>query len=90
MSSKEIEVSAIPAARRLAVDAVCAIEEAFPCSILVSEVHLLLLLVDEVVICGVVHSRNLFFLERFLKTLKDFVKLRAQPEASMVEGWIVQ
>ena len=30
------------------------------------------------------------FLERFLKTLKDFVRLRAKPEASMAEGWIVQ
>lgn len=72
------------------MDAVCAIEEAFPRSILVSQVHLLLHLVDEVAICGVVHSRNMFFLERFLKTLKDFVRLRAQPEASMAEGWIVQ
>ncbi|KAI5058191.1 hypothetical protein GOP47_0026361 [Adiantum capillus-veneris] len=31
----------------------------------------------------------MFFLERFLKTLKDFVRLRSQPEASMVEvEWI--
>ena len=72
------------------MDAVCAIEEAFPRSILVSQVHLLLHLVDEVAICGVVHSRCMFFLERFLKTLKDFVRLRAQSEASMAEGWIVQ
>lgn len=90
VSSKEIEISAIPAARLLAVEAVCAIEDAFPRSILVSQVHILLHLIDEVAICGVVHSRWMFFLERFLKTLKDFVRLRAQPEASMAEGWIVQ
>ncbi|KAI5062400.1 hypothetical protein GOP47_0022939 [Adiantum capillus-veneris] len=32
----------------------------------------------------------MLFLERFLKTLKDFVRLRSQLEASMAEGWIVQ
>lgn len=90
ISSKEIEVEAIPPARLLAVEAVCAIEDAFPRSILVSQVHLILHLVDEIALCGVVHARWMFFLERFLKTLKDFVRLRAQPEASMAEGWIVQ
>lgn len=35
VSSKEIEVDAIPAARLLAIEAVCAIEDSFPRSILV-------------------------------------------------------
>ena len=52
--------------------------------------HLLVYLIDEITICGVVHSRWMFFLERFLKTLKDFVRQKAQPEASMAESWIVQ
>ena len=83
VSSKEIEVSAIPAARRLlAIEATCAIiEDAFPRSILVSQVHLFLHR-EEIAICGVVHSRWMFFLERFLKTLKDFVRLRSQPEVN--------
>ena len=68
----------------------CAIEDAFPRSILVSQVHVLVHLIDEISICGVVHSRWMFFLERFLKTLKDFVRQKAQPEASMAESWIVQ
>ncbi len=42
VSSKEIEVSAIPTAWLLAIEATCAIEDAFPRSILVSQVHLLL------------------------------------------------
>ena len=79
MSSKEIEVSTIPTARLLAIEATCAIEDAFPRSILVSQVHLLLHL-EEIAICGVVHSRWMFFLERFLKTLKDFVRLQSQPK----------
>ena len=86
VSSKEIEIAAIPTARLLAVEAVCAIEDAFPRSILVSQVHLLVHLIDEIAICGIVHSRWMFFLEGFLKTLKDFVRQSAQPEASMVES----
>ncbi|MCO5564316.1 hypothetical protein L7F22_017976 [Adiantum nelumboides] len=39
---------------------------------------------------GTVHARWMFFLERFMKTLKGFVRQRAQPEGSMAEGWMVQ
>ena len=52
--------------------------------------HVLVHLIDEIAIYGVVHSRWTFFLERFLKTLKDFIRQKAQPEASMAESWIVQ
>ena len=45
---------------------------------------------DEVALAGVVHARWMFFLECFMKTLKGFVRQRARPEASMVEGWLVQ
>ena len=90
VSSKEIEVSIIPSVKIMAVEEVCVLEESFPHSILVSQVHLLVHLIDEISLCRVVHARWMFFLERFLKILKDFVRLRAQPEASMVEGWIVQ
>lgn len=83
-------MSAIPNMKILATEAVCGMEESFPRSILVSQVHLLVHVIDEISLCGVVHSRWMFFLERFLKTLKDFVRLRARPEASMAEGWIVQ
>ena len=56
VSSKDVEILAIPAACLLAVEAMCGIEEAFPHSILVRKVHLLVHLIDEVAICGVVHS----------------------------------
>ena len=73
----------------MAVEAVCLIEEAFPRSILSSQLHVVVHLIDEIAICGVVHSRWMFFLERFLKTLKGFVRQRARPECRMVEGWLV-
>jgi hypothetical protein len=32
----------------------------------------------------------MFFLEHFMKKLKDFVRQNAQPEGSMSEGWLNQ
>ena len=66
------------------------IENTFPTSILTNQIHIIVHLVDEVAIAGVVHTRWMFYLERFMKTLKAFVRQKARPEGSMAEGWLVQ
>ncbi|MCO5547710.1 hypothetical protein L7F22_001161 [Adiantum nelumboides] len=90
ISCKEINPTTIARARKDAIETVCALEEHFPTSILNIQVHLLVHLVDEVEIAGTVHAQWMFFLERFMKTLKGFVRQRARPEGSMAEGWMVQ
>ncbi|MCO5580232.1 hypothetical protein L7F22_034098 [Adiantum nelumboides] len=90
ISYKEINPETIVRARDNAIEIVCLLEEHFPTSILNIQVHLLVHLVDEVEITGTVHARWMFFLERFMKTLKGFVRQRAQLEGSMAEGWLVQ
>lgn len=77
-------------AREDAIKTVCLLEDHFPTSILNVQVHLLVHLVDEVQLAGTVHARWMFFLERFMKTLKGFVRQKARPEGSMAEGWLVQ
>ncbi|MCO5574600.1 hypothetical protein L7F22_028388 [Adiantum nelumboides] len=66
------------------------IEKYLPPSMLTIQVHLLVHVVDEIEMAGTVHCRWMFFLERFMKTLKGFVRQKARPEGSMAEGWIVQ
>jgi len=90
ISLKEIDPQTIVRAREDAIQVLCLIEEHFPTSILNIQVHLLVHLVDEVEIAGTVHARWMFFLERFMKTLKGFVRQKARPEGSMSEGWLVQ
>lgn len=90
ISCKEINPSSIVRAKEDAIETVCLLEEHFPTSILNIQAHLLVHLVDEVEIAGTVHARWMFFLERFMKTLKGFVRQRARPEGSMAEGWLVQ
>ena len=45
---------------------------------------------SRVAIAGIVHSRWMFFLKRFMKTLKGIACQRARPEGSMDEAWLVQ
>ena len=73
ISSKEIRKDTIEAARLNAIESVCMVEKFFRTSVLTIQMHLLLHVVDEVAIAETVHSRWMFFLERFMKTLKGFV-----------------
>jgi hypothetical protein len=54
------------------------------------QVHLLVHAIEDMAICGPVSSKWMFFLECFMKTLKDFVRQNARPEGSMCEGWLIQ
>ena len=90
VSSKAIDPVMLDDAHVMAVEVVCLVEETFPRTILTSQLHLIVHLVDEIALCGTVHARWMFFLERFMKTLKDFVRQSARPEGSMAKGWLIQ
>ena len=51
--------------------------------------HYLIHLVEEIELCGPVHSRSMWMVERHLKSLKALVRQRPHPEGSMVEGYMV-
>jgi hypothetical protein len=59
-------------------------------TIMTSQVHLLVHVIQDMAICGPVSSSWMFFLERFMKTFKDFVRQNARPEGNMCEGWLIQ
>ena len=59
--------------RILAIENVCMIENAFSTSILSTQIHILVHVVDEVAIARYVHTGWMFILEQFMKTLKAFV-----------------
>ena len=88
VSSKAIETITLDDVRVMAVEVACLVEETFSRTILTSQLHLIVHLVDEIALCGTVHARWMFFLERFMKTLKDFVRQSARPEGSMAEGLV--
>jgi hypothetical protein len=51
--------------------------------------HLVLHVVEELAICGHVHNRWMYPVERTLGTLKKYVCNRARPEASMASGYVL-
>ncbi|KAL3694846.1 hypothetical protein R1sor_008497 [Riccia sorocarpa] len=84
--SKEINVSEVPRMDIFAAETLCKLEKTLPPSFFDSQIHLLVHLVREISICGPVHTRWMYWLERYMKVLKDDVRQRAKPEGSMAEG----
>ena len=60
--------------RREIVEIVYIFEKEFPTSFMDLHVHLLIHLPDEVELAGVVSCHWMFFLERYMKKLKGFVR----------------
>ena len=61
----------------------------FPPSVFDIQVHLIVHLVDDIEYTGLVHYRWMYFVERFLKQLKGYVRNMALPEGSIAEGHLV-
>ena len=86
LAPKPIDPAMLYDVRVMAMEVVCLVEETFLRTILTSQLQLIVHLVDEISLCGTVQARWMFFLEHFMKTLKDFVRQSARPEGSMAEG----
>jgi hypothetical protein len=61
-----------------------------PISFFGGQVYLLVHLVEDISLLGPVLYRWMFFVERYMKTLKDFVRQKTKPEGSMSEGYLLQ
>jgi hypothetical protein len=60
----------------------------FPPSFFDIMMHLPYHLVQELDLCGPVSTRWMYPIERYMKTLKGYVRNMARPEASMAEGYV--
>jgi hypothetical protein len=68
---------------------VCLLEKRFPPTFMNIMPHLPIHLVEELFICGPMHTRWMYPMERYMKNLKDYVRTYARPEASMAEGYVM-
>ena len=60
-----------------------------PLAILNAQEHYLIHQVEDIELCGPLHTRSMWMVERHLKLLKALVRQRSFLEGSMVEGYIV-
>jgi len=72
---------------RNVVMATCMLEKEFPPTFLDVMTHLPVHLVQQLFLCGPVHCRWMYPIERYMKTLKDYVRTYAHPEGSIAEGY---
>jgi hypothetical protein len=72
-----------------AVTALCMLEKEFPLGFFNIMTHLLIHLAEELFIYGPVHTWWMYPMERYMKTLKDYVHTKARPEGSMAEGYVM-
>jgi hypothetical protein len=79
----EIEGLRVDVARSMAL-----LEMHFPPSFFDIMTHLVYHLVEELDLCGPVSTRWMYPVERYMKTLKNYVRNMARPEASMAEGYV--
>jgi hypothetical protein len=72
-----------------AAEALCLLEKVFPPTFMDVMFYLMIYLVHELYICGLVHCRWMYPIERYMKTLKDFIRTYAKLEACIVEGYTI-
>jgi len=61
------------------------LEQEFSPSFFEIMIHLLIHLIEELELCGLVQTKWMYFIERYLKTLKGYVGNRAKLEGSMAK-----
>ncbi|XP_071912882.1 uncharacterized protein [Coffea arabica] len=66
----------------------CKLEKIFPPAFFDIMIHLIVHLPKEAKLGGPVHPRWMFLFERYLGSLKKYVRNRARPEGSIAEGYI--
>jgi hypothetical protein len=69
-------------------ESIALLEMEFPPSFFDIMTHLPYYLVQELDLCGPVSTRWMYHVERYMKTLKGYVRNMARPEASMAEGYL--
>jgi hypothetical protein len=62
----------------------------FPIAFIDITMHLLVYLVEEARVGGLVCYRWMYPIERYLHTLKGYVRNRAHPQGSIIEGYILE
>ena len=86
--ARVVDKSDIGGLRLYVVETLCLLEICFPPSFFDIMEHLLIHLVDELELCGPVGGRWMYPCERYLGTLKSYVRNKAHPEASMAKGYV--
>lgn len=65
----------------------CEMKKCLPSTFFNAQEHFLIHQIEEIELCGPVHARSMWMVERHLKFLKGLVRQRARLKGSMVERY---
>ena len=85
-----IDVRTLDELEKNLVEALCLLEKCFPRSFFDIMVYLTIHLVSEVRQCGPVYLRWMYPFERYMKTLKGYVRNSKCPEGCVAESYIIE
>ncbi|XP_058210407.1 uncharacterized protein LOC131322874 isoform X2 [Rhododendron vialii] len=88
--SKVLDVEELERLESQIAVTLCNLEKNFPPSFFTVMVHLVVHLTTEAKLAGPVHYRWMYPIERYLHHLKSYVRNKACPEGSIVEGYIAE
>lgn len=88
--ARVVDKRELSALKLYVAETMCYLEVCFPPSFFDIMQHSLIHLVDEIELCGPVGGRWMYPCERYLGTLKSFVRNKAHPEASMANGYAAE
>jgi len=87
LCAKEVRQANEPSMMNDIVIATCLLEKEFLPTLLDVMTHLPVHLVQQLFVCGLVHCRWMYPIERYMKTLKDYIRMYAHPEGNIAEGY---
>ena len=67
----------------------CEMQKHLPLAFFNAQEHYLIHQVEEIELCGLVHSRSMWMVERHLKFMNGLVRQQACAQGSMMEGYMV-
>ncbi|XP_012832644.1 PREDICTED: uncharacterized protein LOC105953520 [Erythranthe guttata] len=90
LCSKTLQVGDLTRMEKEIALILCQLEKIFPSAFFDVMVHLTVHLVTEAKLAGPVHYRWMYPVERYLSTLKSYVRNRCRPEGSIAEGYLAE
>jgi hypothetical protein len=89
VSQKVIDHKELDDLKACMIKTMCILEMCFPPFFDMQE-HLMIHLVDQILTLGPLYLRSMFSYERFLAVLKAYVRNRAHPKGSIMEGYTTE
>jgi hypothetical protein len=90
VSQKVIDHKELDDLKAYMIETMCMLEMCFPPSFFDMQQHLMIHLVDQILTLGPLYLYSMFPYERYLVVLKYYVRNRAHPEGSIMEGYTTE